>query len=95
MSEPGRWMRVHDWDEDAGELLSEIEFHSNRYRDLLDVNMFIGCEKAAIVTQLMQWFYFPYHIPVVFPWAATDHRPSSMRRSNTPSALAPHMTGPT
>ena len=41
VSEPGRWMRVHDWDEDASKLLREIEFHSNRHRDLLDVNMFI------------------------------------------------------
>jgi hypothetical protein len=31
---------------------------------LLDVNIFIGTEKAAILTQLEQWFGGPYHIPI-------------------------------
>jgi hypothetical protein len=63
-SEAGRKFHIAQWNMDAAEALREIGFRSNRFRDLLDVNVFIGCESAAVVTQLKQWFFNPYHIRV-------------------------------
>ncbi len=65
VSEPGRWIRTAQWNASVGEAIGEIDFRSDRYGDLLDANVFIGCEKAAIATQLEQWFLNPYHIPVI------------------------------
>lgn len=64
VSEPGRWIRTAGWNRSAGEAIGEIAFRSDRFGNL-DANVFIGCEKAAIATQLEQWFLDPYHIPVV------------------------------
>jgi hypothetical protein len=64
-SEAGRRFVIAAYDEDAGDAIRGVGFRSNRFLDLLDVNIFVGCESAAVVTQLEQWFFNPYHIPVI------------------------------
>ena len=63
LSEEGTGISWWRWYLDAAHALSEIGFRGNRYRDLA-ANIFIGTEKAGILTQLEQWFGEPYHIPI-------------------------------
>jgi hypothetical protein len=64
LSEEGTGIVLQSWYRDAAHALHEIDFRGNRYRDLLDANIFIGTEKAGILTQLEQWFGEPYHNPI-------------------------------
>jgi hypothetical protein len=59
-NKPISWWR---WYLDAGDAIRQIRFRGNRCRELLDANIFIGTEKAGILTQLEQWLS-PYQIPI-------------------------------